>query len=52
MCGEVKLAVLSSHPSTVTVALGKLLIYIELEFPHLGVETLILVSFPNTHPNS
>lgn len=52
MCGEVKLTVLSSHPSTVTVALGKLLTYITLEFPHLEVEMLILRSFHNTYPNS
>lgn len=48
MGGDVKSTALGSYPSTVTVALGKSLTYIELEFLHLKMEMLIVVSFPNS----
>lgn len=48
MGGDVKSTALGSYPSTVTVALGKSLTYIEFEFLHLKMEMLIVVSFPNS----
>lgn len=44
MGGDVKSTALGSYPSTVTMALG----HSELEFLHLKMETLIVVSFPNS----
>lgn len=46
---DIESLALGSHPSTATVALGKLLAYIELEFPHLEMEVLIVRTFHETY---
>lgn len=48
MCGN-RVQGVGSHPSPATVGLGKLLTCIELEFPHMELEMLIVMSFHNTY---
>lgn len=47
-CVEIESTALGFHPSPATVGLGKLLTCIELEFPQVELEMLIVMSFHNT----